>query len=101
MVAASSSLVFAFGLGAATGPTAAATAMRIAGPGGLFMLAFVVCLLYTAFIIHRMRIRHWAPVVEKEQYVPMPEVIATPVASGIDPRAEVDDRYDQTDEGES
>lgn len=98
VVAASSSLVFAFGLGAAAGPTAAAVAMRMAGPDGLFMLSLVICLMYTLFIIHRMRIRHWAPVVEKDPYVPMPEVIATPVASEIDPRAEVGDRYDVGDE---
>lgn len=101
VVAASSSLVFAFGIGAAAGPTLAAIAMRYAGPGGLFLLSFVICLMYTVFIIHRMRIRHWAPVVEKDPYVPMPEVIAAPVASEIDPRAEVDDRYDLTDEGEN
>ena len=100
VVAASSSLVFAFGIGAAAGPTAAAIAMRYYGPGGLFLLSFAICLIYTAFIIYRMRIRHWAPVVEKDPYVPMPEVIATPLASEIDPRAEVDFRYDFTDEGE-
>ena len=34
--------------------------------------------------------------VDKEPYVPMPEVIATPVVSEIDPRAEVDEQYDLT-----
>ncbi len=40
-----------------------------------------------------MRIRQWAAVVEKEPYVLSPE---TPTAVGdLDPRAEVDEGYDQ------
>ena len=100
VVAASSSLVFAFGVGAAAGPTIAASAMRISGPGGLFLLSCCICLMYTLFIAHRMRVRHWAPVVAKDPYVPMPEVSATPLGSELDPRAEVDDRYDSTHKGD-
>ncbi len=95
VVAASSSLVLAFGLGAAFGPVVAAFVMRLVGPSGLFWLSLCVCLLYTGFILYRMRVRHWAPVAEKEPYVPMPEVIATPVSTEIDPRAEVDAHYDE------
>lgn len=90
VVAASGSLVFAFSLGAATGPSLAATVMGYTGPNGLFVLSVAVCFGFAAFIIYRMRIRHWAPVVEKEPYVPMPEVLAAPVPSEIDPRAETD-----------
>ncbi len=97
VVAASGSLVFAFGTGAAVGPPAAALFMDNMGPRGLFALSFCICVLYIGFILYRMRIRSWAPVVDKDPYVPMPEVIATPVISGIDPRAEVDERYDVTD----
>jgi len=97
VVAASSSLVFAFGIGAAVGPTAAASIMNLAGPRGLFVLSFSVCVSYIAFILYRMRVRSWAPVVDKEPYVAMPEVIATPVASELDPRAEVNEQYDRTE----
>ena len=96
VVAASGSLVFAFGTGAAAGPPVAAFVMGNMGPRGLFVLSFGVCVLYIGFILYRMRIRSWAPVVDKEPYVPMPEVIATPVVSEIDPRAEVDEQYDLT-----
>ena len=49
--------------------------------------------LLVLMILSRMRIRQWAPVVEKEPYVPAAE---TPRAVGdLDPRAEVDDGYDQ------
>ena len=95
VVAASGSLVLAFGLGAAVGPSLAAFVMGYLGPSGLFVLSVSVSVLFVAFMLYRMRIRHWAPVVEKEPYVPMPEVIATPVTSEIDPRAEVDAGYDQ------
>ena len=40
-----------------------------------------------------------APVVEKEPYVVMPDVMAAPVATEIDPRAEVGEEYDETDRG--
>ena len=98
VVAASSSLVLAFGLGAAVGPVLAAFFMRYAGTSGLFVLSLCICVLYIVFVMYRMRIRHWAPVVEKEPYVPMPEIIATPVSTELDPRAEVDPRYDRTPE---
>ena len=97
IVAASGSLVFAFSLGAATGPSLAAIVMGHAGPNGLFLLSVTICLGFVAFILYRMRIRHWAPVVEKESYVPMPEVSATPVTTEIDPRAEVGEEYDHTE----
>lgn len=100
VVAASSSLVLAFGLGAAVGPAVAAYIMGLVGPNGLFWLALFVSLLYILFILHRMRIRHWAPVVDKEPYVPMPEVIAAPVSTEIDPRAEIDASYDDVEAAE-
>ncbi len=95
VVAASSSLVFAFSVGAAVGPALAAFVMGYTGPNGLFLMAVVVCVAYIAFILYRMRIRHWAPVVEKEPYVAMAEVIAAPVPSEIDPRAEFEESPDQ------
>jgi MFS family permease len=98
VVAASSSLVLAFGLGAAVGPTVAAFAMKHAGPPGLFVLSLLICAGYGVFIIYRMRVRHWAPVVEKDPYVPMPEVIAAPVVSEIDPRAEVYERHEASED---
>ena len=98
VVAASSSLVLAFGLGAAVGPVLAAFFMRYAGASGLFVLSLCISVLYIVFVMYRMRIRHWAPVVEKEPYVPMPEITATPVSTELDPRAEVDPRYDRTSE---
>lgn len=93
IVAASGGFVLVYGVGAVIGPLISSFAMRFMGPPGMFVFAIVVVALLTLFIFWRMRIRQWAPVVEKEPYVLAPE---TPIAIGdLDPRAEVDEGYDQ------
>ena len=89
----SGGFVLVYGVGAVIGPLISSFAMRFMGPQGMFVFAIVVVALLTLFIFWRMRIRQWAPVVEKEPYVLAPE---TPIAIGdLDPRAEVDEGYDQ------
>ena len=88
MVHASAGLVLAYGIGAAIGPSAAATLMGQIGPDGLFLFTGATTLSLVAFALFRMRRRHWVPVVEKESYVVLPEAVATPVAMEADPRAE-------------
>ena len=93
IVAASGGFVLVYGVGAVVGPLISSLAMRLMGPQGMFVFVIVVAGLLTLFIFWRMRIRQWAPVVEKEPYVLSPE---TPIAIGdLDPRAEVDEGYDQ------
>ena len=69
--------------------------MRIAGPQGMFIYIITIVVLLTGFIAWRMRVRQWAPVVEKEPYVLQPELQTPGVISELDPRAEVDEGYDQ------
>ncbi len=95
VVAASGGFVMIFGIGAVVGPLAASAAMRIAGPQGMFMYIITIVVLLTGFIAWRMRVRQWAPVVEKEPYVLQPELQTPGVISELDPRAEVDEGYDQ------
>ena len=93
IVAASGGFVLVYGIGAVLGPLASSYSMRMIGPSGMFMFIILAAGLLVLMILSRMRIRQWAPVVEKEPYVPAAE---TPRAVGdLDPRAEVDDGYDQ------
>ena len=93
IVAASGGFVLIYGVGAVVGPLASSYAMRLMGPQGMFVLIIAMAALLALFILSRMRIRQWAAVVEKERYVLSPE---TPMAVGdLDPRAEVDEGYDQ------
>ena len=92
-MAASGGFVLVYGIGAVLGPLASSYSMRMIGPSGMFMFIILAAGLLVLMILSRMRIRQWAPVVEKEPYVPAAE---TPRAVGdLDPRAEVDDGYDQ------
>ena len=87
LVPASGGLVLTFGLGAITGPTLSAASMTVFGPPGLFGFIAFAAALASAFIVYRITRRSWAPVIEKETYVPMPDPISMPVATEIDPRA--------------
>ncbi|MDP7516420.1 MAG: MFS transporter [Arenicellales bacterium] len=95
VVAASGGFIMVFSVGAVAGPLAASAAMRIAGPQGMFMYIITIVVLLAGFIAWRMRVRQWAPVVEKEPYVLQPEIQTPGVISELDPRAEVDEGYDQ------
>ncbi len=95
VVAASGGFIMIFSVGAVAGPLAASAAMRIAGPHGMFMYIITIVVLLAGFIAWRMQVRQWAPVVEKEPYVLQPEIQTPGVISELDPRAEVDEGYDQ------
>ncbi|MDP6950509.1 MAG: MFS transporter [Arenicellales bacterium] len=95
VVAASGGFVLVFGIGAVVGPLAASAAMRLAGPPGMFLYIIATAALLAGFIAWRMRVRQWAPVVEKEPYVLQPELQTPGVISDLDPRAQVDEGYDQ------
>jgi MFS family permease len=95
VVAASGGFIMIFSVGAVAGPLVASAAMRIAGPHGMFMYIITIVVLLAGFIAWRMQVRQWAPVVEKEPYVLQPEIQTPGVISELDPRAEVDEGYDQ------
>lgn len=89
MVPASGGLLLAYSVGAAVGPAIAAGVMRLTGPGGLFLYTGVAAAALVVFALYRMRQRHWAPVREKEAFVPLPVTdVQTSVVNEIDPRCE-------------
>ncbi len=88
MVEASAGLLLAYGVGAALGPLAGAAAMRFAGPQGLFQYTAVVASAMTLFALYRTRKRSWVPVADKESFVPMADIIASPMPMELDPRTE-------------
>lgn len=87
LVPASGSLVLTYGLGAVTGPTLSALSMSAVGPSGLFGFTAGIAVMTCIFTLYRITQRSWAPVVEKETYVLMPDPISMPIATEIDPRA--------------
>lgn len=88
MVEASAGLLLAYGVGAALGPLVGAAAMRLVGPEGLFQYIALVAGGMTLFALYRTRKRSWVPVAEKESFVPMADIIASPVPMELDPRTE-------------
>ena len=94
VVSASAGFVLAFGVGAVVGPLAASAMMSLVGAGGLFLLTLFALSALIGLILWRMRIRQWAPVIEKEPFVALPEVPAPVIVTDLDPRAEVDEQYD-------
>ncbi len=85
-VAASAGLLFAYGVGASLGPVAAAVAMDVAGPFGLFLFMTAVLLGFCGFIAFRMQRRDPVPAEEQGEFVMVPP--NTPAATALDPRAE-------------
>ncbi len=71
MVAASSNLVLAYGIGAVLGPTLAAAIMEVAGPDGLFWFLAVVHLAIGLFTLYRMGRRPAVPAQEQGVCVPV------------------------------
>ena len=92
VVSASAGFVLAFAVGAIVGPLAASAMMSLVGAGGLFLLALFALATLIGLILWRRQIRQWAPVVEKESFVALPEVPA--IVTDLDPRAAVDEQYD-------
>jgi MFS family permease len=86
IVAASAALITAYGVGAAFGPPAAAVLMETIGPSGLFTFTGVCAGATAIFAVWRMRRRGPVPAEEQVRFLPLPRT--TPVAGGLDPRAD-------------
>ena len=94
IVSTSSGFVLAFGIGAIVGPLVGSVAMSLTGPAGLFLHTLFAILALSGFILWRMRVRQWAPVVDKDPFVALPDLPAPSIVTDLDPRAEVDKNYD-------
>jgi MFS family permease len=86
IVAASAALITAYGVGAAVGPPAAAVLMEAVGPSGLFTFTAGCAAATAIFAVWRMRRRGPVPAEEQVRFLPLPRT--TPVAGGLDPRAD-------------
>ncbi|MFP6741738.1 MAG: MFS transporter [Alphaproteobacteria bacterium] len=91
-VAASAGLIFAHGLGASAGPTLAAGAMGLFGPGGLFIYGAVILVVFAGFVIYRMRRR--APVPRERQGEHVVVTRNAPATTLLDPRVPWDRQRD-------
>jgi MFS family permease len=91
-VAAIAGLLFAHGVGASIGPTAAAGAMAWFGPAGLFLFIAAVLACFAGFIVHRMARREGVPADQKDSFVPATR--NAPATSLLDPRAPWEKRLD-------
>ncbi len=85
-VAASGGLLFAWGLGASAGPSAAGWLMQMVGPQGLFFYLAAVLAGISAFIVYRMLRRRAKPPALQGNFLPIePQASGAP---GLDPRSE-------------
>jgi MFS family permease len=84
-VAASGGLLFAWGLGASAGPSAAGWLMQYSGPNGLFFYLAGVLAVIAVFIVYRMIKRRAMPAALQGNFLPIePQTCAAP---GLDPRS--------------
>ena len=86
-VAASAGLLFAWGVGAAAGPTAAGFAMTRIGDAGLFWFMAAGLGFVAAFLLVRIAIRHAKSAREQGNFVAVPLTPGTYGAPEMDPRA--------------
>jgi len=84
-VAASTSLLMCFSLGAILGPSIAAWTMSLGGAHALFLYSALFAFLLLLFIGHRWRVRPEVPVVSREAFVSV--VPTSRLAPELDPRA--------------
>lgn len=101
-VPAGAALLVLYGVGAVAGPLLGTLAMRIAGPGGLFLYLALAGSLLAAFTGYRMTRRAGVDMDEAENFVPVGHTTA--MAYELDPRAEEDNGEedgDHTDEAEA
>ncbi len=89
-VAASSGLLFAWGVGAVTGPTVAGAVMRVMGPKGLFVFLVAGLILVAGFVLFRMARRPALSPRDQGNYVAVPVTQGTYGAPELDPRAEAE-----------
>ncbi len=87
-VAASSGLLFAWGLGSAIGPAVAGGLIGLAGPRGLFLFMAGSLILFVLFLLYRMLVRRAKSAKEQLDYVAVPLTQGTYGAPELDPRAE-------------
>ena len=87
-VAASSGLLFAWGLGSSLGPATAGLVMREMGPQGLLLFAAACFIFVALFAIYRVMVRRAKTPQEQSDYVAVPMTQATYGAPELDPRSE-------------
>jgi MFS family permease len=85
-VAASSGLLFAWGVGSSVGPTLAGGVISLIGPGGLFLFMAGAMAALGAFVIWRMILRGAKRAREQANYVAVPLTQGTYGAPELDPR---------------
>jgi MFS family permease len=86
-VAASSGLLFAWGLGSAIGPAVAGGLIGLAGPRGLFLFMAGALGAFVIFLVIRMLVRRAKSAKEQLNYVAVPLTQGTYGAPELDPRA--------------
>lgn len=89
-VAASSGLLFAWGVGAVVGPALAGLVMRALGSPGLFLFLVGALAAVGGFVLIRMVVRRALSAREQSNYVAVPVTQATYGAPELDPRAAAD-----------
>lgn len=89
-VAASSGLLFAWGVGAVAGPTLAGLVMRPMGGPGLFVFLVAALIVVAGFVLFRMARRPALSPRDQGNYVAVPVTQGTYGAPELDPRAEDD-----------
>jgi len=96
MVAASSTLVMANGVGAMLGPNMAAGAMEMIGPSGFFGTIAGIHVIMGLFALWRMTRRAPLPTEEQGSFVALPRI--TPVAATLNPEVEYPETSEEPDE---
>ncbi len=91
LIAVSAGLLLFYGLGAVSGPIAAAAVMSWLGSESLFVFPAVIAGLVTLFTLIRMMMRAPVPLEDQNDFVLMPST--TPMAVELDPRGE-DEQFD-------
>ena len=87
-VAASSSLLFAWGVGSSIGPSIAGGVVALAGPSGLFLFLGGAMALLACFVVWRILVRRAKSAKEQSNFVAVPLTQGTYGAPELDPRAE-------------
>jgi MFS family permease len=86
MVAANSSMLLAWAVGATAGPLIASSVMGPVGPSGLFVFVAVIATILAAYTQWRMTRRAAKPAEQQSKFVPVPSTSA--IAGALDPRAD-------------
>ncbi len=101
-VAASAGLLFVYGIGTCIGPVAAAVAMQMVGPYGLFAFMTVVFAVYATLVAWRRRHTPDLPIEEQGRYVNIVATQTGPNILDLDPRSDSYHEYgDEQDDDDS